>query len=314
MSTPEKRDSDARFGSVNTSLIRSITPGFCTLILIAGCASNPVMDRTVTQARSLDVTTVTGFSGPEAVRYDPELDVFFVSNFNDEPAGDANGFVSKVSAHGEMLSLTFMQGSTRWPLHGGRGMYITLRGLWVVDAGGVHRFNRTTGAQLGFVDFSHFELGFLNDIVLAADGALYVTDTGTFKIYRIVGDTVSLATTTAMKPNGITVNPTNGRLLLAPWEGPLEVAEWDINNRSFNLVGKLKGGGNYDGVEVVKGKIIIASQADTSLHIMIDGVDTRIIDLPGRPADIGIDTRRNRIAVPYVSLHRIDIFSLDGLL
>jgi hypothetical protein len=32
----------------------------------------------------------------------------------------------------------------------------------------------------------------------------------------------------------------------------------------------------------------------------------------GRPADIGIDTRRQRVAVPYVALNRVDIWSLTG--
>jgi hypothetical protein len=30
----------------------------------------------------------------------------------------------------------------------------------------------------------------------------------------------------------------------------------------------------------------------------------------GAPADIGIDTRRNRVAVPYIDLDRVDIWQL----
>ena len=37
-----------------------------------------------------DLITVNGLSGPEAARYDPELELFVVSNFNGEPAG--NGY------------------------------------------------------------------------------------------------------------------------------------------------------------------------------------------------------------------------------
>ena len=266
------------------------------------------------RAEDADVISVTGLSGPESVRYDPELDIFFVSNFNGEAAGDANGFVSKVSADGEILELQFMQGSERWPLHGGRGMYIDSRGLWVVDAGGVHLFDRDTGDQLDFVDFSAFEPGFPNDVVITADGSLYVTDTGKSRVYRVSSGTVSVAVETTMGPNGITINPANGRLLMVPWRGALEIVEWDIDADSLTSIGKLDGGGNYDGVEVFKGSIITASQEDTSLHIMVDGVDRRAIELPGRPADIGIDTKRNRVAIPYVSLDRVDIISLDGQL
>ena len=260
------------------------------------------------------VTSVNGLSGPESVRYDPELDLFFVSNFNGEAAGDANGFVSKVSAEGEILELRFMEGSERWPLHGGRGMYIDSRGLWLVDAGGVHLFDRNSGDQLDFVDFSEFEPGFPNDIVVTADGSLYVTDTGKSRVYRVSSGAVSLAVETTMAPNGITINPANGQLLMVPWTGPLEIVAWDIETNSLTSIGKLDGGGNYDGVEVWKGSIITTSQEDTSLHIMVDGVDRRAIELPGNPADIGIDTKRNRVAVPYVGLNRVDIISLDGQL
>ncbi len=285
------------------------------ILTLAGLSLNvAAADIEPAQAEDALVISVTGLSGPESVRYDPELDLFFVSNFNGEAAGDANGFVSKVSADGEILELQFMQGSERWPLHGGRGMYIDLRGLWVVDAGGVHLFDRDTGEQLDFVDFSAFEPGFPNDVVITADGSLYVTDTGKSRVYRVSSGTVSVAVETTMGPNGITINPANGRLLMVPWSGALEIVEWDIDTNSLTSIGKLDGGGNYDGVEVFKGSIITASQEDTSLHIMVDGVDRRAIELPGRPADIGIDTKRNRVAVPYVSLDRVDIISLEGQL
>ncbi len=285
------------------------------ILTLAGLSLNvAAADDRPAQAGDILVTSVTGLSGPESVRYDPELDLYFVSNFNGEAAGDANGFVSKVSADGEILELQFMQGSERWPLHGGRGMYIDSRGLWVVDAGGVHLFDRDTGEQLDFVDFSEFEPGFPNDVVITTDGSLYVTDTGKSRVYRVSSGKVSVAVETTMGPNGITINPANGRLLMVPWTGPLEIVAWDIEANSLTSIGDLDGGGNYDGVEVWKGSIITTSQEDTSLHIMVDGVDRRAIELPGNPADIGIDTKRNRVAIPYVGLNRVDIISLDGQL
>ncbi len=281
---------------------------------VAGCGSQGEATPGRTAPVVGLVASVSGLSGPEAVRYDPEQDLYFVANFNGEASGDANGFVSKISAEGEILELKFMQGSERWPLHGARGMFIDPRGLWVVDADGVHLFDRESGEQIGFTDLSDFEPGFPNDIALAADGALYVTDTGKKVIYRISDGIASVATSTAMKPNGITVNPESGGLLLAPWADSQAVVEWNFAEDSFSEVGLLNGGGNFDGIEVVNGHIILASQQDTSLHIMTGGVDRRVIVLPGKPADIGIDTRRNRVAVPYVSLNRVDIISLDGYL
>ncbi len=287
---------------IRTAFVSTVFP----LLAISAPAFAEVID-----GSAVTVATVEGLSRPEAVRYDPELDVFFVANFNGDAAGDANGFVSKVSADGEILELRFMQGSERWPFHGGRGMYVDGRGLWVLDAGGAHFFDRRSGEQLDFVDFSEFELGFLNDIVMANDGALYVTDTGTNSLYRMADGSVSLAAKTPVPANGVTLNPDTGRLLLMPWRGALEFYEWNVESGEFTLVGKADGGGNFDGAEFVNGAILSASQEDSSLHLMTNGVDRPFITLPGRPADIGIDTKRKRVAVPYVALDRVDILLLD---
>jgi len=251
-----------------------------------------------------------GLNGPEAVRYDPELDIFFVSNFNEANTGDANAFVSKMSPDGEIVVAKFMQGTEENPFHGGRGMFIDQSGLWVVDANGVHLFDRQSGEQLDFIDLSQFEPGFPNDIVKANDGALYVTDTGTANLYRIVDRKASLATKVPMNPNGITVDPETGKLLMVPWSDGEEIIAWDIDEEEFSSVAKLVGGGNYDGIEIVGDTIIVASQVDTSLHLVVDGVDTGGIKVPGKPADIGIDTKRNTVAVPYVALDRVDIIEL----
>ena len=257
------------------------------------------------------VISVEGFSGPEAVRYDSEQDLYFVSNFNGEVSGDANGFVSKVSPTGEILELEFMTGTDEYPFHAGRGMFIVGKTLYVADAEGVHGFNRLTGEHLKFIDLSGFEPGFPNDITQGADGHLYVTDTGKSVIYRLADGKASIATQTPFAANGITTNPKNGNLVIVPWSGALEFVEWDIEKQSFNSLGQTAGGGNYDGVEIFKGAIISACQVDTSLHVMIDGKDEKLVDLPGKPADIAIDTKRENVAIPYVSLHRVDIRSLN---
>ena len=62
------------------------------------------------------------------------------------------------------------------------------------------------------------------------------------------------------------------------------------------------------GLEVVEGRLVVASQADSALHWV--GVDRGVPfqKVPGRPADIALDTRRGHIAVPYIALDRVDVF------
>lgn len=254
------------------------------------------------------LVNTSGFSGPEAVRYDPGQDLYFVSNFNGEGGErDANGFISKLSTDGSIDSLRFMTGTDDHPLHAPRGMYITGDTLWACDVDGIHGFNRSTGEQVSFIDFTEFEPGFLNDIV-AANGNLYVTDTGKSTVYEIENGTPSVfADSLPSSPNGITTN-TNGDLVLAPWGG---------DQIFHNVLGgdpaeftQATSGGNFDGIEFVDGYLVAASQMDSSLHAISNGEDHVIINVPGRPADIGLDTKRLQVAVPYIALNRVDIWQL----
>lgn len=283
----------------------------CAISFIS-CTSK---DQTKTKdwKRGQDFSTVAfsveGFEGPEAVRYDAELDVYFVSCFVGATSGDANGYVSKVSSSGEIIELKYMTGTEQFPFDAGRGMYITGDTLWVADHSGVHYFNKKTGDHIGFVDFSKFEPGFINDIV-EKDGDLYVTDTGQRKLYRIRNLEAELVKENLpIMPNGITVLP-NGNLVFAPWNDGPEIYQYDVENDSLSVYATAAGSNNYDGIEYFDGGLITSTQFDSSLHLMIDGKDELFIKLPGRPADIAIDPTRGIVAVPYVALNRVDFWVL----
>jgi len=259
------------------------------------------------------LVSIDGFSGPEAVRYDPDQDIYFISNFNG-PGGerDSNGFVSKVSPQGLIDSLRFMTGTEEHPLHAPRGMYITGDTLWAADADGVHGFDRISGSQIAFIDFTTFEPGFLNDIVMGSEGALYVTDTGKSVVYKIEKGAPSEVTgTMPYPPNGITIN-SKGDVVIAPWNGGLTFYQITTATPGYIEFMNAESGGNYDGIEFIEGRMLAASQVDSSLHVLHDNEDQIAIKTPGRPADIGIDTKRNRVAVPYVALNRVDIWQLPG--
>lgn len=258
--------------------------------------------------------TVTGFAGPEAVRYDPDQDVYFVSNFNGQGgARDANGFISRVTPEGEIEELEFMTGTEDAPMHAPRGMYIVDGTLWVADADGVHGFDKSTGDHVAFVDFTEHTPGFLNDVAADENGNLYVTDTGAARLYRVEGDEVTVVVEELpYSPNGITPTPSGEQMVLAPWNGVLDFQAWNEGSGELSAYTSATGGGNYDGIEFVGDRLLAASQMDSSLHVLENGMDSVIIQMPGRPADIGIDTERNQVAVPYVARNEVDIWQLPG--
>jgi hypothetical protein len=256
---------------------------------------------------------VAGFSGPESVRYDPDQDVWFVSNFNgDGDERDGNGFISRVSAEtGVVTSLRFAQGTTERPLHAPRGMYIVGDTLWVADIDGVHGFDRRSGAPLTFVDLTSFTPGFLNDVARGSDGALYVTDTGKSSVYRVAGAdlSIALADTSLGNPNGITWDATRDLLIMVPWEPGFRVNTWRVGQTPIGF-GPRSTPGRLDGIEPIDKRLLVASQSDSTIVLMDGGITMAIIKVTGAPADIGVDTKRRRVAVPYIALNRVDIWQL----
>ena len=302
--------------------MRSILSGIAAIPLIVACStSKPDGGTQDTLAAAQPdsarlIASPGGFIQPEAVRYDPEQDMYFVGSWGTgaPDAKDNNGFISRLTPDGAVERPRFIAGGTSGArLHAPRGMTIVGDTLWVVDADAVRGFNRRTGARLATVDFSSYKLGFLNDIAAGPD-ALYVTDTGTDKIYRIAAGriTVALQDSALGGPNGITWDASGRRFIVVPYGGDSGIKAWTAGSKTLSVAGQ-SSGAKYDGVEVLPGgRVLVASQKDSSLHLFAGGTGRPIIHTGGAPADIAVDTKRNRVAVPFVDRNLIEIWQLPA--
>lgn len=286
------------------------------VLLLASCTDVPESEQMEAEAYTASLLIeVSGFSGPEAVRYDPELDVYFVANLNGGAEDrDNNGFISRVSPDGNVDSLKFIEGGRGGvTLHAPLGMAISGDTLWAVDAGTLKGFNGRDGSPLATVDLSGFEVGFLNDVTVGPDGALYVTDTAKDRVYRVMGDEMSqiFEDSVLNRPNGITWDEPRGRFVVVPFgEASNHVLVWTPDQLSLQKYGSIAGAG-LDGVEVIHNDdILIASQSDSSLYLLRGEEAKPIARLAGRPADIGYDTERHRVAVPYIARNVVEIWQL----
>jgi len=240
--------------------------------------------------------------------------MYFVSNWGggSTDAKDNNGFISRMTPDGVVERLQFIAGSAGGAtLHSPRGMTIVGDTLWVVDLDAVRAFNRRTGAPLATIDFSRFTLGFLNDIAAGPD-ALYVTDTGTDHIYRIAAGkvTVAIQDSALGAPNGITWDASGRRFVVVPYGGDSVIRAWASGSKALSEIGRSTGT-KLDGVEMLSGdRVLVASQGDSSLHLFSGGTGRPIIRTGGAPADIAVDTKRNRVAVPFVGRNLVEIWAL----
>ena len=311
---------------INRASLRIQSRGVLALGLAAlalSCGRRPQQTAAATATR---VLTVEGFKTPESVKYDAELDLYFVTNINGHPmAKDNNGFISRVRPDGSIESLEFVSGGRGGVvLHAPKGTAIVADTLWVADIDALRGFNKRTGAPVATVNLSTRGAKLPNDVAVGSDGARYVTDTGILidsawnfthpgpdRIFRVGAKRdVSMAVSgdTLERPNGIAWDAANARFIVVAFGGPAIFA-WKPGDAAPTVLAK--GAGQWDGVEVLAdGRIIASSWADSTVDVIAGGKIERLISGVPSPADIGIDTKRQRVLIPVFTQNRVEVWQL----
>jgi hypothetical protein len=121
----------------------------------------------------------TTLTGNESVIYDSESDAIYVSCMGQMPdnALDGDGFIAKLNLKGEILNLHWIKG-----LNCPKGMAINKGQLFVTDIGELVIINIKTGTITSKKIIENGE--FLNDIDIAEDGSIYLTETRKSQILK----------------------------------------------------------------------------------------------------------------------------------
>lgn len=305
------------------SMLRVILAA-CLPAAAASCTER-VEAREAPLARKLHVVQGLGF--PEAVRYDPEQDVYFVSNMVGAGSDrDGNGYIARIPA-GTLEPVTiFARGG-----HGGvvldapKGMAIQGDTLWVADIDVIRGFHRRTGAPVGTIDLRPGGATLLNDIAVGPGGTMRVTDTGiamTRKgvLYRGLDKIFAIAPGRAVSvvargkelklPNGITWDPEGRRWLVVSFD-PFQSEVYAMSPTGTRTT-LARGTGRFDGIERLgDGRLLVTSWSDSSVHVIHGSTDEKAIRGLWQPADLGVDTRRQRVAIPLVLQGRVEIWALS---
>jgi hypothetical protein len=275
-----------------------------------------IMLRKVGQTPNLD--------GPESARYDRDLDVWFVSNVNGTPlAKDNNGYISRLRPDGAPYTVKFIEGGKKGvTLNAPKGLAISGDTLWVADIDVARAFNKRTGALIANVP-TQGRARFLNGAAIGPDGAVYMTDTGVLfgskgevshpgpdQIFRVTrgGVSVVLTSATLEGPNGITWDPQRQRFVVVSFLGK-GIYGWKPGDTNVESIGS--GPGQQDGVVFLPdGRLLVTSWTDSSLFVLDNGQVRKVAAKVPSPADIDINPRDSRVAVPLLRENRVEFWEL----
>jgi len=249
-----------------------------------------------------------GFQTPESVLYDADADVYLVSNINGKPTdADDNGFISKVSPEGKIVELKWIDGAKEnIKLDAPKGSAIVGGILYVADINVVRKFDAKTGEPKGEIKVD--KSTFLNDVAAAPDGGIYVTDSalkpdfssdGNDAVYHIAKDEKvhPLAKDKALAaPNGVLAGDKGAVWVVTFGSGSL----YSVDAKGKKGADKKLPKGQNDGiVALAGGEILVSSWEGSAIYRgKPDGEFKPVVENVQSPADIGYDTKRNRILIP----------------
>lgn len=211
----------------------------------------------------------TLFRTPESVIYDKVDHVFYVSNVNMKPwEKDGNGFISMLDREGKIINLKWIAG-----FNGPKGMGIIKRSLFVADLDQVVEINIESGKIINRFQFE--EKSALNDITVAADGSVYVSDSDNGRIFRLKDGTSSLFLEANLKrPNGLFAE--KNRLLLVTSKGQ-QFISIDYQTKGLTVLADSLGSG--DGLKPVgNGAYLVSNWLGELYYISGDMKKNKLLD------------------------------------
>jgi DNA-binding beta-propeller fold protein YncE len=205
------------------------------LMLASGCGAPSNESR---QESRLPVWRVEGLAEPESVALGPDGRTLYVANVGGEgDARDGNGFISRVSTGGKVLERQWVTG-----LDAPKGAIVAGGKLYVSD------IDRLVEIDIAArrVTARHPVPGasFLNDVAVAPDGTVLVSDSGAGRIFALRDGRVGVwsADPQLRSVNGLLAEPQ--RLVVTTMEGKLLAI--DYPSRAVKVLAT--GLGEADGV------------------------------------------------------------------
>jgi len=258
----------------------------------------------LTQVWSTDPTLAT----PESALYYAAEEIIFVSNLG---AGggptdvDGNGFISKVSLDGKVLQLKWATG-----MDSPKGMAIFGDKLFVADIQHVRAIDLADGSITSSWQLDSVIM--FNDITVAPDGTIYISDSRGGGIYKMQGDDISLflSPDKLREPNGVLAA---GDFLYIGSVADSTLYKSDLLTHELTSVAS--GMGRTDGVEINEaGEFLVSDWRGRLFRVAQNGEVTLLLNTMGEKintADIDYVQQKGWILVPTFYDNRLVAYKVS---
>lgn len=260
-----------------------------------------------------NIKTFGSFLAAESVSYDAQRDLYVVVNTGVPNATRPNdGYISLVNPDGTVNTLKWIQpAAANTPFNGvtlndPRGSDIENGTLYVADIDTVRMFDMATGQPKGERVVQGAQT--LNDLEVARDGTIYVTDTGTNKIHKITaqGQITTFAEGEQVnRPNGVALDGEGNVVVVLI--GTDDVLTYAPDGKLVKTE-KSTDAGNDGLVILADGtKLISSVQRGTLARIRPNQPAESIATGIPNAASMALDSKRNQLVIPQNQQNAITI-------
>lgn len=257
--------------------MKRITCVLLVSLLVGGCQADQSLE---------ELWQTSGLRTPESVLYHETGDetVLYVSEIDEE----GQGGIAKLDVNGEILNQDWVRG-----LKGPKGMAIHNGKLYVSDITDVAVIDIASQKVEQTIPIA--DSVFLNDVTVDDAGVVYVSDSETGKVHRLVDGEPEVYLEGLESPNGL--KAVNDVLYIGA--GPV-LYKADANKELTTVAEGFAEG--LDGVEIMSnGDFIASSWKGLVYHVTRDGEITELLDTRDEKmntADIGWNDSEKIVYVP----------------
>lgn len=264
------------------------------------------------------VKEIKGLSHPESFIYDSASDSYFISNVGSSGGAgerDNDGYITRISGDMKKKIDRWVEGGSDITLNAPKGLAVYNGILYVADIDRLLGFSVKTAKQVVEIKLKNMGAVFLNDVASDDTGNIYVTCTGSGKVFKY---STTKKTTDVWISGGIVPGP-NG-IVYQSAEKTFTVVDYvDGGIYKFDLTGKkismkVTGFPSLDGVDYDdKGNLYFSSYTRGKVWMIAGNSAPKLIyEVNSSPADISIDKKHGYLLIPIMMDNSAVILNLTS--